>query len=274
MTVPSFSEMKEAIERTPVLRSLGERFYEKRFSGDLFGSFRGVFDDFEQARKSAPQTKAVGFNSAACAQQFQERRYHVYSFDYPVLFWLRCLLRSDSKLFDLGGHVGIQFYSYSRYLQYPGGMQWKVCDLPEITKEGEALAAAEHQHALSFTNRPQDADGSDILLAAGSLQYVEAPAFAELLSKLRHKPRHLLINKLPLYDGEQFVTLQNGGSAFHPMYVFNRGEFLNSLGSLGYSLVDSWDVITHPGHIPFHSEKSFPYHSGLYLTAESSPNRN
>jgi putative methyltransferase (TIGR04325 family) len=266
--------MKEALERTPVLRSLGEHLYERRFSGDLFGSFRGVFANFSQARQSAPSTKSVGFNSAACAQQFQERRHHVYSFDYPVLFWLRCLLRENPAIFDLGGHVGIQFYSYSRYLQYPADLRWKVCDLPEITKEGQTLAAAEGHTALSFTNHLEDADGADILLAAGSLQYVESPGFAELLSSLKRKPRHLLVNKVPLYDGDPFVTLQNGGSAFHPMYVFNRGEFIDSLASLGYRVIDTWDVVTHPGHIPFHPDRSFACHSGLYLTKDSSPSQN
>lgn len=270
MSVPSYTEIKRALETTPILRSLGEHLYERRFSGDCFGSFRGVFENFAEARLSAPKTKSVGFNSSACAQQFKDRRSRIFSFDYPVLFWLGNLLREGVTVFDVGGHVGIQFYAYSRYLKYPAGLKWVVCDLPEITNEGRALAEVEHQPALSFTNRLQEADGADILIAAGALQYIESPSLSELLSELQQKPRHLLINKLPLYDGEQFVTLQNGGAAFHPQYVYNRQEFIDSLTALGYGLVDCWNVETHSGYIPFHPEKSFPYHSGLYFALNHS----
>jgi len=271
MTVPSYSEIKRVLETAPILRSLGERLYERRFAGNCMGSFRGVFENFAEARLSAPKTKSVGFNSAECAHQFVDRRSRVFSFDYPVIFWLQRLLQQGGTIFDLGGHVGIQFYAYHKYLKYPAGLNWMVCDLPEITKEGQALAQAQNEQSLSFTNRMEDADGANILIAAGSLQYIESPSLSGLLSKLEHKPHHLLINKVPLYDGDQFVTLQNGGAAFHPQYVFNRQEFIDSLTAIGYHLIDCWDVDTHPGYIPFHPEKSFPCHSGLYLTLGDSP---
>ncbi len=249
----------------PLVRTWRERRYEKRFAGECFGCFRGVYATLEEAGRSAPSTHPVGFNHKEVSQQFQERRDRVFSFDYPVLFWLKSLLFEKCKLFDFGGHVGTQFYAYAKYLSYPGGLQWTVCDLPEITKAGELLFLQSGCSGLAFTNDFADAEGADIMLAAGSIQYIDDPGFLTMLGQLKQRPRDLLINKVPLYDGPPFATLQNGGPAFTPMRVFNRPSFLAELDGLGYTLKDNWNVETHSGHIPFHPEHSFPHHSGLYL---------
>jgi putative methyltransferase (TIGR04325 family) len=252
---------------TAILRPLLMPLYERRFR-NCTGSFRGVYSNFAEANLSAPKSKPLGFNCPEYAQEFTDRRTKIFSFDYPMLFWLSCVMSKGCKIFDLGGHTGTHFYSYANYLTYPPGLSWVVCDLPEITRAGEELARKENQAAISFTNRIMDASGSDILIAAGSLQYIESPLVSVMLSKLERKPAHLLINKLPLYSGEQFVTLQNGGAAFHPQYVFNREAFIQSLVSLGYRVKDMWSVETHSGRIPFHPERSFNCHSGLYLNLE------
>lgn len=189
----------------------------------------------------------------------------MYSFDYPVIFWLRSLLAPKTTVFDFGGHRGTLFYSYARYLEYPEEFHWIVCDLPEIIEAGRKLAAERAKKEISFTTDFREACRANVFLAAGSLQYVETPRLHEMLGELSVQPSHLLINKLPLYDGKEYVTLQNGGVAFHPQYVFNRDEFLRPLLRLGYELVDTWDVPSHAGQIPFHAEVSFRWHSGLYL---------
>ena len=93
-----------------------------------------------------------------------------------MLFWLAPLLREGVRIFDFGGHVGMHFYAYSRYLEFPRRFDWMVCDLPEITRRGEDLARQRGVPGLSFTNRLEAADGCDILIGAGSLQYIESPS--------------------------------------------------------------------------------------------------
>ncbi len=250
-----------------MVRPLLERFYEKRFSGNGYGAFRGVFSSFEEASHSAPNNKPLGFGTQDYAEEFADRRSRIFSFDYPVMFWLAPLLQRPARLFDFGGHCGTHFYAYTQYIDYSPGMRWVVCDVPEIMQYGEKIAAEQGKKQLSFAKQFADADGADVLLAAGSLQYVESPTFAESLTSLKSRPKHLVLNKLPLYDGPTIVTLQNGGVAFHPMYIFNRKEFIGSICQLGYKLVDQWSVPSHPGRIPFHPEASFPAHSGLYFRA-------
>jgi hypothetical protein len=49
------------------------------------------------------------------------------------------------------------------------------------------------------------------------MQYVGSPDL--LLQKMIDhgiRPTHVLLNRLPLYDGPQFVTLQNGGLVYCP----------------------------------------------------------
>jgi putative methyltransferase (TIGR04325 family) len=85
------------------------------------------------------------------------------------------------------------------------------------------------------------------------------------LGALRSRPRHLLLNKLPLYDGEPFVTLQNGGPVWAPQHVFNRRQFLGALEELGYELVAAWDVPGFSCAVPFRAGHAVSRYSGLYL---------
>jgi putative methyltransferase (TIGR04325 family) len=252
------------LESWPLIRPVLEHFYERRFARSGYGSFRGVFSSFEDAGRSAPHNKPIGFATQDYAQEFADRRSRIFSFDYPVLFWLAPLLRNPIRLFDYGGHCGTHFYAYAQYVDYSPGLQWIVCDLPEITRYGAQIAAEQGKKQLIFTDRFEESEGVDVLLAAGSLQYIDSP-FSVALSRLKSPPKHIIANKLSLHEGRSIVTLQNGGPAYHPMHVFNRREFIDSVSAVGYKLIDSWAVPSHSGRIPFHPEASFPAHSGLYF---------
>lgn len=260
--------MRRIVKAIPLARSLYHHWqkleYERRFSGDCYACFRGVYDNFEQAISSAPKTKKIGYNDCELAEEYQVelKTTNLRSYDYPVLFWLNQLLKENVKVFDFGGNVGIHFYLYEKYISYPLGLEWLVCDLPEIVYCGKDIAEKEEKQ-LIFTCEFEQANKADIFLASGSIQYVECLSVS--LSKLSNKPQHLLINRLPLYDGDKFVTLQNGGKVFYPQYVFNKKEFIDSLENLGYELVDIWEDLVDSCMIPFYLEKSVPFYHGLYF---------
>ena len=53
----------------------------------------------------------------------------------------------------------------------------------------------------------------------------------------------MIINKLPLYDGPAFVTLQNiGDGAFAPFHVYQRRRFIAEVEAAGYRLVEAWQT--------------------------------
>jgi putative methyltransferase (TIGR04325 family) len=263
--------MKNAIKRIPltqkIYRDLKEKEYRKRFETDGFGSFWGVFETFEAAMQSAPETKTIGYDNLELAQRYKqvlEEQSGVASFDYPVLFWLNSLFGKEcTRVFDFGGNVGTHYYSYSKYLIYPQDLKWLICEVPAIVQVGLEIAQSCTVQELDFTTRLEDADGSDIFVASGVIQYVNN--FAQSLSAIKQKPKHLLINRLPLHEGDQFVTLQNGGKVFYPQYVFNKTRFIDTLENMGYKLVDIWEDRVDACMIPFHPDHSVSVYSGLYL---------
>lgn len=253
-----------------VYRLLRDIYLDYQFSKDGYSYFKGVFSTFEQAIQSAPKSKDIGYDNADLANEYREQteKYRcIYSFDYPVLFWLKSILEAmpekSFSIFDFGGNVGIHFYAYQRYIDYPENTDWIVCDLPEIIKAGEALSQTRSALQLSFTSNIEQLGAKDILIASGSIQYVKD--LSELLKPIAIKPKHLLLNRLPLYDGEQFVTLQNGGKVFYPQYVFNKEEFIASLKSIGYELIDMWEDPLDSCIIPFYPKKSIKTYHGLYF---------
>ncbi len=262
--------LERSLKALPPVRAWQERAYERMFASDaLYGSFRGVFRSFDEARTSAPKSRGVGFDLPAFGHEFRERLSRVYPYDYPVLFWLRAILAPDVRVLDYGGHVGVHFYAYRKYLEYPPGLRWCVCDVPAVAAAGRALARERGESdALTFTTDVRDADAHDVLIAAGSLQYVEKPGIAEALRSLARPPEHLLLNKLPLYDGDAFVTLQNAGPSFVPQHVFNREAFVGDLRAAGYELVDAWEDRVHSCRVPFEPHREVAQYSGLYLRRE------
>lgn len=261
--------MKRIVKTIPLARSLYHHFqkleYERRFSGECYACFRGVYDSFEQAILSAPKTKNIGYNDSEAAEEYQTelKNTKIRSYDYPVIFWLKELLKDNLNLFDFGGNVGIHFYLYENYINYPKHLKWVVCDLPEIVHFGKEIAEREQRTELFFTCNLQEANKADIFLGSGSIQYVEC--LSVTLSNLSTLPQHLLINRLPLYDGDKFVTLQNGGKVFYPQYVFNKKQFIDSLQNIGYELVDIWEDLVDSCNIPFYPKKSIPFYHGLYF---------
>ncbi|MFM6609282.1 MAG: methyltransferase, TIGR04325 family [Dolichospermum sp.] len=262
--------MKKILKKIPLVKKIHrhwqEQKYESQFSSNCYGCFRGVYTSFDEAITSAPKTKPVGYDDVDLAVEYKDNLPRkIASYDYPVLFWLKTIFSANflpPSIFDFGGNVGTHFYAYSNLLEYPEGLKYIICDVPQIIKTGQQLAK-ERKVNLEFTTKFAEANGKSIFIASGSIQYVESLSLS--LSLLDKLPVHLLINRLPLYDGKQFVSLQNGGRVFYPQYIFNRQEFIGSLNQLGYQLIDTWEDRVDSCMIPFYPEYSVPVYSGLYL---------
>jgi len=237
--------------------------YNRRFT-QWPGAYRGVFGSFEEARRSAPAKGRVGYDHTELARLYDSRLDRAFPSDYPLLFWLQQLVPQVSSVFDWGGHIGVSYYAYARYLKLPPQLRWIVADVPAIVEEGRALAASRGAVGLSFTSEFADCDGVDVFLANGSLQYVETP-LAESLGRLKRRPPHLFVNKLPADGGASFVTLENTVHSFNPYRVFNRDAFVASISELGYKLVDTWETPDVTFSLPLHRERSLKAYSGFYF---------
>ncbi|GJG89226.1 hypothetical protein tb265_44070 [Gemmatimonadetes bacterium T265] len=259
------THLRAAVTRFTPARTLLRRGYERRFrTARGVGALCGMYDSFAEAARAAPAGAALGYDNTAAAVLYRDRLDDVFPKDYPALFWLREAIAGAASVFDLGGHVGLSYYAFRRYLAYPPGLRWVVCDVPAVTAVGAALAGECGADALAFTTDPEEAAGADVLFAAGSLQYIERP-MSELLAGMAERPRHVIINQMPTHPGREFVTLQNIGVAFCPYRVGRADAVPEALGRLGYELVDAWEDPSRRTGVPYRPDASPVAYSGYYL---------
>jgi putative methyltransferase (TIGR04325 family) len=229
---------------------------------------RGVYRTFGEAERAAPRVKPVGYEAANAGDWYADKLTGVQLEDYPVLFWLSQALVHSRSIFEIGGHVGVAYYGFSQLLDYPADLTWTILDVPSVMAAGEDFARRRGRTNLRFATEGVGAgDGADIVLAAGSLQYLETN-LSDIIRGWRVRPEHLLINITPVYDGPAYVTVQNVGSVYCAYRIFNRQELVTSLEALDYALVDSWRK-PRALRVPLHPERSFEYYSGFYFRLQA-----
>jgi len=258
---------QEATARLPLIRS----FLEARYTRTFFAHralthhlYRGVFPTFDEAQASIPAANTSGYDNTESAELYRERTRRVFINDYPMMYWLgRFFADGAHTVFDIGGHIGIAYYAYQKYLAYPAGLRWTVMDVPAVNAAGERWAK-EHDPAgrLHFAGEVAKASGVDVLFAAGSLQYLRY-SLVEALQAMERRPRFLLLNSVPVHMRESYFTVQNIGTACCPYRVTAEREFLGGLSSLGYELQDRWENPQRSCMIPFHPERSLDRYFGF-----------
>src|SRR3546814_15515822 len=92
---------------------------------------------------------------------------------------------------------------------------------------------------LTFTNDFTDADGCDVLITTGALQYLET-SLPEMLQGLVVKPTHVLVNMVPLHPRLDYFTLQNMGIAICPSRVMCLTDFVREMLALDYGQAALW----------------------------------
>ena len=256
----------DRIAESGALRMAREREYESVFAANRDRNlFRGVFDTFDAAQSSAPPTLPLGYDNPASAAMYMDRTRKTYPTDYPVMFWLAKLIAEGCRtLFDLGGHVGVSYYAYRRYLDYPAQLRWTVHDVPAVMEQGRRIAAEKDaDRRLDFADSFDAAGGKDILMALGSLQYLPE-TLAQRLAQLTRPPRNLVLNLTPIHERDSYFTLQSVGTAFCPYRITAAGEFFRQFDELGYTLVDTWENPDKKCEIPFHADRSLERYHGFF----------
>jgi putative methyltransferase (TIGR04325 family) len=259
--------IKDLVKRAPLVKTFLQLRDRKRFlSEEGYASHYGVYGSFDEARSSVPPSSE--FDQDELASEYSDRLVRVFPYDYPMILWLDRALRDGARsILDVGGNVGVHYFAYQKFIEYPAKLRWAVCEVPAMVAAGQKLSRAHGTVALEFTSdfSPGEVEQADVLISAGSLHYIEAPRLEDLLAGARQRPRHLLLNKLPLYDGDEFVSLQNIRRGFAPHYVWNRARFLRALQLQNYQVIDEWQVLERHFWLPGHPKKSFGAYSGVYL---------
>jgi putative methyltransferase (TIGR04325 family) len=228
------------------------------------GTYRGVYHSFAEAIRATPKLKPFGYDHAELAKWYRQKLTRIGDDDYPALFWIGQALKDSRTVFDIGGHVGVACYGFSNYLNFPPDFKWQVCDVPAIAAEGQRLAAENNRTDLSFVSSHTETTGADILFSAGALQYIETPSLAQVLAEFTHKPQHIVLNNIPIWDKPAFVTMQSIGFSYCPYLIRNRAEFIASIEAQGYQLRDTW---TKPRklHVRFRRNYRLQHYTGFYF---------
>lgn len=210
----------------------------------------GTYPDFGSAMAAIPSWAVAGYNNEEAVEVGLEKMCKVIDWDYPVMFWLERELaaRGDrwTHLLDAGGHVGTKYRAFSRLMNL-SKVKWEVYELPPMVKAGAEMAKRDGlQEKLSFSSDVAKTGKADILLCSGLLQYLDEP-FPKFVSRLPARPDVIIMNKVALRDGKTIFSLQRGGPAYLPYQIRERGEFMHDLDTLGYEVVDAWQIqyLTH-----------------------------
>jgi putative methyltransferase (TIGR04325 family) len=261
--------LKFMIMVNPILLYLRKKIFEKKFANHQnVNYFRGHYDSFQQAIASSPKTKPIGYDNENAAQMYKERTEKIYPTDYPVLYWMQKYKENIKNVFDFGGHIGVHYYSYSRYLNYSKLNKWTVCDVESVINEGKKIASTQKTESLSFVTDIDSCENYDLLLISGSLQYLEWELHTKL-QNLKIMPKFIIVNMLPLHPNYKTITLQSIGTSFCPYHIRRKDEFITGLNEIGYDLVDIWKNEEKKCNIEFEPTRSLDYYNGAFFIYKS-----
>lgn len=262
---------REAME-LPGLSLLSKPLYRRYFSKPyLHGNiYHGIYASYEEAlldakslsSKELPATYDVDSATIMYRQQLSRLR----ACDYPTMYWIDRLIADGSRrIFDLGGHIGLAFYGFDRYIDYPADLVWSVHDLDKVVQTGRVIASRRDLSGrLRFVHIPEAADGCDVLISTGALQYLEY-TLPDLLDRLVAPPRHVLFNLTPLHPTRSFFTLQNLGVAICPYRVQSSAVLVQQMAERGYQIRDQWELPDRNLRVPFEPGYAVEAYYGMYF---------
>ena len=226
----------------------------------------GVFRSAAEARRHIPPRRKIGFDHGEAADLYPWLMDYTKISDFAVLFYFNKLLQPGMRVFDFGGNIGVLYYSFQKHWKLPEHLTWTVCDMPAIVAAGRKRAAEREAPGLEFTTDFRDAANADVLLTSGTLQCVEDD-FAPMLKSLgAAKPPHVLINRVPMWNRPELVSLQDLGPVIYPYRIFDRSQFLGSLEATGYTVRDKWECPEKSISIRFRPWIRITGFDGYYLS--------
>ena len=256
----------------PGIRLLAKPLFRRLFQqpyrhGNLY---YGVYQSYAQAREHAPKNLPTTYDTDAATRMYRDQIERLRVSDYPLLYWVTRLLGAgERRVFDLGGHIGISYYGFGRYIDYPVGLHWQVHDVPAVVAAGRDWAEKhDRQRHLEFTDTREDADGQQVLIATGVLQYLEY-TLPELLQQLKDPPQHVLVNLTPMHPSQGYFTLQNIGFAICPYRVMAVPEFVAGMQALGYAAIDRWESLERNLRVPFEPACTIDRYYGFYFRRDT-----
>ena len=165
--------MKNNIKRLLylVIDTINYFSWEKKFA-----SFRGVYDNFEDASKTIME-KNIGYDNSETVERylksFDKNNNKISEIEYPLFFWLANIVYNTTyrklKVFDFGGNLGGHYFKFIKATSL-NDLFWTVCEVNAIAETGSKHFANLH---LNFVSSIDLSNGYDVFISSGAIQYVE-----------------------------------------------------------------------------------------------------
>ncbi len=196
----------------------------------------------EEAQKSSPPGKPIGYDNQAAADLYLERTRRVYASDYPVMFWLEKLFQSGAKsVFEFGGHIGVAYYGYRKCRQLSPGLKWCVHDVPAVMARGRGSQSSWIRTSSSRSPIATPVRTASMCISRPARSSITPKTLAEMLAELKVLPRYVLLNLIPLHPSATFYTVQSMMTSYSPYRVSQYGKYMEELVKLGYTQRDGWE---------------------------------
>lgn len=266
-----FRVARETME-LPVVSIVAKPLYKQYFKRPYYHGniYFGIYPDYDAALQQACRLSSSlippTYDVDSAAIMYQAQLSSIRACDYPALYWVQKILAEKGRrVFDLGGHLGLAYYGFERYLQYPAGLTWTVHDLPSVTAAGRALAnRRDTSGRLHFADSPMAANGADLLISTGALQYLDY-SLPELIDRLSDSPEHVLVNLTPMHPSKRFFTLQNLGIAICPYRIESKRDLIAAMQQRGYQVWDQWRLEDRHLRVPFEPAFDVECYHGIYF---------
>jgi putative methyltransferase (TIGR04325 family) len=257
------SRLLGRLGRSPSTRLL----LEKLGAPQMLVGYRRPFATLEAAQQALGKSGGQGHASQESISAHVNLSEQPRISDYPAFYHLAPHAPQIRRLFDVGGCIGNLYYYYTRFLQLHPDAEWLTMDLPAVVDEGRRIAQERNATRLKFTADFSDADGSDLMIASGSLHYFDEPLPA-MIGRLGKRPRHVLINRTPMTDRPDFATIQENRTYRIPCVIYNRARLISLFEGIGYRLVDQCEAPELSMSTPLYPEYTVKTYTGMFFAAD------
>lgn len=246
----------------PAARRLGREFLPPALRRTLRGAFGWQWFRGEYATWAEARDRADGYDQPAILEKVKaailqvragraayERDSVLFAeprADYPLLAALLSVAAACSgrlNLIDFGGSLGTTYWQHRTFLPELAQLRWDVVEQPHFVAAGRREIEGGPLRFFATIDEAERAQRHNLLLSAGTVQYLEQPG--QFLDELCGRNfEYLLFNNLPLQrSGPDVVRVQHVPpeiyAASYPVWFFNRGAFLRRLEP-AYALVQEF----------------------------------
>ncbi|MGJ0329348.1 methyltransferase, TIGR04325 family [Aliarcobacter cryaerophilus] len=140
-----------------------------------FASFRGVYNNFEDASKAITKTN-IGYDNPETVERylknFDKNNNKISEMEYPLFFWLAkiilCATDRKLKVFDFGGNLGGHYFKFTKTTLLKD-LSWTVCEVNAIAEAGNKHFANSN---LNFVSDIRLSNDKDVFISSGAIQYI------------------------------------------------------------------------------------------------------